>query len=215
MEESYKKMNIRLKRKIAGEKQQAFLKELIGSKIYYKLMENGGIVLDGDGRVVEFRVWVKDSDDLQDNLLYKYELKQLSFNIEKLKSLPKLTEIDLYNTRVFGDIIHLKSLPKLDRIDLWGTGVYGDIAHLKSLRNLTMIDLRYTGVTGNIKHLKSLPKLTEIYLNDTGVTGNIKHLKSLPKLRLIWIRQTGVSAGRKIFREYRNSAGLNSVIIVD
>ena len=45
--------------------------------------------------------------------------------IEHLKSLPKLTEIHLYNTGVTGNIEHLKLLPNLTGIYLVSTAVTG------------------------------------------------------------------------------------------
>ena len=189
LEETYTKINKRLKRKINGEKQQSFLTALIGTKIYYKLRENEGIVLDGDGRVVEFRVFDKDDN----NLLEDGERKQLTFDIEKLKSLRNLTTVYLDETGVTGDIEHLKTLPNLTEIYFNKTGVTGNIENLKSLSNLTEIGLHETGVTGNIENLKSLPKLTWIGLYSTGVTGDIEHLKSLLNLTEIYLYNTGVS----------------------
>ena len=156
LEGSNKNLKKRLKRKINGEKQQSFLTALIGTKIYYKLRENEGIVLDGDGRVVEFRVFDKDNN----NLLKDIERKQLTFDIEKLKSLPNLTTVDLDETGVTGDIEHLKTLTNLTEIGLHETGVTGNIKHLKTLLNLTFINLSNTIVTGDIIHLKTLPKMT-------------------------------------------------------
>ena len=210
----------------------AILKKIIGLSIYNKLIKNGGIMLDGDGNVVEFRVFYKHCNDL----LGYYEGKQLKFDIEHLKSHPNLTFINLYNTGVSGDIAHLKSLPKLTVIDLSRTGVMGDIAHLKSLPNLTAIDLSNTGVTGNIEHLKSLlnltlidlddtgvtgdiahlaslQNLTNIYLRRTGVTGNIEHLKSVLNLTMIGVSDTGVTGDKEAFNEYRQSEGLPYCII--
>ena len=145
------------------------VKKLIGLDIYNTLMGNGGIVLDGDGNVVEFLVWKLVGKGF---LLDNKELKLLTFDIAHLTSLPNLTKIGLFRTGVTGDIIHLKSLSKLTEIDLRETGVTGDIVHMKSLRNLTEIDLSETAVTGDIIHLKSQPSLTEIWLSGTGVTGD-------------------------------------------
>ena len=169
--------------------QQAHLKNLIGATIYDKLVAEGGIVPDGEGNVVEFRVVDKER---RTTYLLEDERKQLTFDIERLKSLPKLTVINLSDTGVSGDIAHLKSLLNLTEIWLQTTGVSGDIENLKSLTNLTVIWLRSTGVTGDIAHLKSLPKLTMINLGDTGVSGDIENLKSLTKLTVIWLAVTGV-----------------------
>ncbi len=182
----------------------AILKKIIGLSIYNKLIKNGGIMLDGDGNVVEFRMWDKHSN----NLLDDDERKQLIFDIAHLKSLPNLTYIDLSCTGVTGDIKNLKSLPKLTEINIYDTGVTGNIVHLESLPNLTEISLGCTGVTGNIAHLKSLPKLTEIWLCNTRVSGNIADLNSLLNLTEIDLRRTDVSGDKEeAFHNYRKSAG--------
>ena len=114
----------------------AILKKIIGLPIYNKLIKDGGIMLDGDGNVVEFRVW-KRCEGCYYKLLDDDEREQLTFDIAHLASLPKLTWIDLGQTGVSGDIIHLKSLWNLTEINLTRTGVSGNIENLKSLRNLT------------------------------------------------------------------------------
>ena len=186
LEESEKKLKIRLKRKTDGEEQQSNLKRLIGDKLYYKLMWKGGIILDSDGRVVKFGIWHEDGEG--DCMLYKYERKELSFMIKDLWSLPNLTYIDLSNTGIRGDIADLKLLRNLTVIDIQNTGIIGNIKTLKWLRKLTDIWLCNTGVTGNIAHLKSLPNLTYLYLEYTGVSGEAKAFKELPKFNDIWLR---------------------------
>ena len=167
--------------------QQAHLRTLIGDTIYDKLVAEGGIVPDGDGNVVEFRVWNQGKEWL----LNDDELDQLTFDIERLKSLPKLTEICLGGTGVTGNIEHLKSLLDLTVIDLSKcNNVKGNLEHLKSLENLTVIDLSRTGVSGDIKHLASLENLTVIYLGRTGVYGDIAHLASLRNLTHIYLYGT-------------------------
>ena len=159
----------------------AILKKIIGLPIYNKLIAYGGV--DADGNVVK----------ITNIILTSSQENQLTFDIDHLKSLQNLTEINLGGTGVSGDIAHLKSLPNLTKINLGGTGVTGNIEHLKSLPNLTEIYLYNTSVNGNIEHLKSLPNLTEIYLYNTGVTGNIEHLKLLPNLIGIYLISTGVT----------------------
>ena len=170
IQEENKKLKIRLNRKINGQKQQAYLKNLIGDKIYYKLLLLGGIILDRDGRVVKFGIWDENGEGYC--MLYKYELKKLSFMIKDLRSLPNLKYINLECTNIKGNIYDLKSLPKLTGINLSCTDVTGNIERLKTLPNLTQISLYCTNVRGKIEHLKTLPNLTQIRLQFTGVTGD-------------------------------------------
>lgn len=155
--------------------------------IYNKLVERGGIVLDGDGNVVKFRV--------------RNGYKTL------------LTENEMQKKMTF-DIAHLRSLPNLTEIDLGGTRVSGDIVHLKSLHNLTKINFQNnTDITGNIAHLNLMPNLTRIDLYRTGVSGDIAHLTSLPNLDMIDISYARVSGESSAFRNYRKSAGLKKCSI--
>ena len=116
----------------------AILKKKIGLHIYNKLVKNGGIVLDRDGNVVKFNNGLR--------LLNTKEREQFTFDIENLKSLPKLTYIDLTEGYVEGDIAHLESVPNLTVIKLYDTHVYGEIKHLNSLVNLTEISMFSTRV---------------------------------------------------------------------
>ena len=151
----------------------AILKNLIGLYIYNKLVERGGIVLDGDGNVVEFRSTAGCTN---------YENKnKMTFDIARLMSLPKLTMINLSGTSVVGDIAHLKSLPNLNKIVLQNTSVVGDIAHLNLMPKLTMIDLYRTGVSGHITHLTSLPNLRSIEICYTHVEGKSSEFRNYRK----------------------------------
>ena len=128
----------------------AILKNLIGLYIYNKLVERGGIVLDGDGNVVEFRSTAGCTN---------YENKnKMTFDIARLMSLPKLTMIDLSSTSVVGDIAHLNLMPKLTMIDLYRTGVSGHITHLTSLPNLRSIEICYTHVEGKSSEFRNYRK---------------------------------------------------------
>ena len=162
IQEENKKLKIRLNRKINGQKQQADLKKLIGDKIYYKLLSLGGIILDSDGCVVKFDIWNGDC------MLYKYELKKLSFMIKDLRSLPNLKYINLRSTNIKGNIDDLNSLSMLTYINLNHTGVIGDIAHLKSLSKLEYIYLFETCVSGDPKLIKEMPKFKDAWL-DSGL----------------------------------------------
>ena len=184
----------------------AALKHIIGFDIYNKLIKNGGIVLDGDGHVVEILV--------STTLSFEERREQLTFDIEHLKSLQNLTYINLIGTvHVSGNIVHLKSLQNLTAIYLRFTGVTGNIVHLKSLQKLTVISLSYSGVTGNIVHLKSLQDLSEIYIYNTRITGDIIDLKSLPDIFEISIADTEITVNEELFDEYRESVGLGDCII--
>ena len=151
----------------------AIVKKLTGLYIYNKLVERGGIVLDGDRNVVEFRASAGCTDNEKKN--------KMTFDIAHLTSLPNLTKIELQNTGVTGDIHHLKSLPNLTQIYLSETGVTGEIAHLNLMPNLTWIDLYCTGVSGHIAHLTSLPNLTTIDICHTRVTGKRSEFRNYRK----------------------------------
>ena len=184
--------------------------------IYNKLSENDEITLNHNGYVIKLSVEFlsfAEKDKISFDIAHLKTLPKLTAidvhrtgvtgNIDDLKSLQNLTRINLGYTFVTGNIEHLKSLPKLTEINLFKTGVSGDIVHLKSLQNLTMIDLSYSDVTGNIEYMKSLQNLTRNDLSNTRVFGDIVHLKSLPKLRSLCLDDTDVYGDEDEFNEYR------------
>ena len=194
-----------------------------GVDIYNKFIENGSIMLDGDGHVVKILVGcnrysmrygreltfdIAHLESLHNLITIDLRYTGVTGDIKHLESLQNLTRIYLDNTDVTGNIEHLKLLQKLTKIYLKNTGVTGNIKDLKSLQNLTIINLYDTSVTGDIEHLKLLQKLTKIYLKNTGVTGNIEHLQSLQNLTIINLYDTSVTGDEEAFHDYRESAGL-------
>ena len=111
---------------------ETILKNMIGLVIYDKLLKRRGIVVHGDGNVVEFSVRDKDGYAL----LYNYESKQINFDIMHLELLPNLVKINFNRMDITGDITNIKSLLKLTYLNLSRTGVSGDIVNLKILIKL-------------------------------------------------------------------------------
>eukprot|EP01050_Picozoa_sp_SAG11_P018511 SAG11_NODE_2809_length_2946_cov_70.570776_2_plen_764_part_00 len=104
-----------------------------------------------------------------------------------------VTELDLENTAVTGDIGHLAALTQLTELDLENTAVTGDIGHLAALTQLTYLLLGYTAVTGDIGHLAALTQLTQLNLEDTAVTGDIGDLAALTQLTYLYLYDTAVT----------------------
>jgi len=125
-----------------------------------------------------------------------------------------LDEWTYYPYDIFIDIYYYTCFYNLTVINLYDTRVSGDIGHLKMLPKLTVINLSFTDIYGDIENLKWLPNLTEIFLSETGVKGNIEHLKSLPNLTDIYIDHTPVSGSMKAFHVYRKNTGMKKCFII-
>lgn len=183
------------------------LKHIIGFNIYDKLVEYGGIVLDGKRNQPNFKsintVWC----------LNHKERKQMNFDIYHLNTLQNLTVIKIFDTGVNGDIAHLRSLYNLTKIWFDNVGIYGDIGHLNMLIKLNSINLGNTGVTGDIANLKSLLNLNDINIYNTGVFGDIIYIKDLHNINMILFSNTGIYGNKQEFYKYRQSKKLGICIV--
>jgi hypothetical protein len=121
-------------------------------------------------------------------------------DLEELKKLPRLENVNLGKTRVTGaGMIHLAGLKNIKCLSLWDTQVNDDgLRNLAALTKLRVLILDGTRVTDSgLKHLEGLKDLDEwLGLTGTGVTDSgLEHLKGLKKLRQINVRMTKVTAG--------------------
>ncbi len=129
-------------------------------------------------------------------------------DLEELKKLPKLENLNLSNTRVTSaGLVHLAELKNLKWLSLWNTQVDDDgLQHLARLTKLQSLLLDGTKVTDSgLKHLEGLKELDEwLGLVGTGVTDwGLVHLRGLTKLRQVNVRQTKVTAaGAKDLKKY-------------
>jgi hypothetical protein len=117
---------------------------------------------------------------------------QVSGDIGGLKTLTALTNLNLPNTQVSGDIGGLKTLTALTNLNLPNTQVSGDIGGLKTLTALTNLNLPNTQVSGDIGGLKTLTALTSLSLYNTQVSGDIGGLKTLTALTSLSLYNTQV-----------------------
>ena len=114
--------------------------------IYDRLVEEKGIVVE-DGHVVRLDIFDKEWC----SVLTHAERSTITFDIQVLEALPHLTRIQLPLLRgVKGNIKALASLPYLTHLDLYNTRVHGDIKALKGLTQLTHFYLGATKTTGDL-----------------------------------------------------------------
>ena len=124
----------------------AILRRALTPYIYDRLIEEKGIIVE-DGHVVRLDIF---DEDMHSNLSHA-ERSTIAFDIQVLEALPHLTRIQLPLLRgVKGNIKALASLPYLTHLDLYNTRVHGDIKALKGLTELTHFYLGATKTTGNI-----------------------------------------------------------------
>jgi Leucine-rich repeat (LRR) protein len=87
--------------------------------------------------------------------------------IEFMKDMKWLEDVNFYNHRNLSDITPLGELPKLKHINLVGTAIR-DIKALAKCKNLEVVQIDFTNVS-DITPLKDLPKLKQIYAGNTKI----------------------------------------------
>ena len=110
----------------------------------------------------------------------------------RFSELPDLQYLNLWNTKVFGNIAALQNLRKLEKLYLMETKVSGNIAALENLMELKDLRLVETNVIGDIGALKNLTKLKELRLRKTKVSGNLAALQNLRELEILDLYNTMV-----------------------
>ena len=142
-----------------------------------------------------------DNKDMSsiDSLKYSYALENINLpntkafgDIDGLKDLLNLKGINFSHTQVSGDIGGLEKCVKLTNINMPNTQVSGDIGGLGKLTALQSLILPNTQVSGDIGGLGKLTALTNISLNNISVpfTGDIGNLKNLTKLKEVLIKSS-------------------------
>jgi len=98
-----------------------------------------------------------------------------------------VTEVQLQENQLTGNIPDLNTLTNLTHLILWGNQLTGNIPDLSALTNLLMLSLRDNQLTGNIPDLNALTNLTKLSLGNNRLTGNIPDLSALSNLKEIWL----------------------------
>ena len=114
-------------------------------------------------------------------------------SIDSLKYSYALENINLPNTKAFGDIDGLKDLLNLKGINFSYTQVSGDIGGLGKCVKLTNINMPNTQVSGDIGGLGKCVKLTNINMPNTQVSGDIGEIGNLTALQYLTLPNTQVS----------------------
>ena len=124
----------------------AILRRALRPHIYDRLIEAKGIIVE-DGHVVKLDVF---DENMHSNLTHA-ERSTIAFDIQVLEALPHLTRIQLPLLRgVKGNIKVFASLPHLTYLDLYNTRVHGDIKALIDMTQLTHFYLGATMTRGNL-----------------------------------------------------------------
>ena len=117
-----------------------------------------------------------------------------SFDISQLSGCNNLTQFTFYaNYNVYGDIAAFRNCKKLTTLNIYQTKCYGNISALSELTNLQVLSLRYTQVGGDILHLRKLTNLTELRLSISGCYGSVMNLSNCTKLTTLSIQFTAIS----------------------
>ena len=176
--------------------------EIIGDGYFtdVNLSINKGKTLVVKGNI-DTDVYVSNGDFIL-SISNKYALKTLSdigtnkdIEINFLKYSTELTNLNLNNAKVSGDIADLSNLTALTNVSLNNSEVSGNIADLKNLTKLRVLNLYNTLVSGDIADLKNLTALTDINLCNftTPIIGDIGSLHSLESIKYISIQSSQLS----------------------
>ena len=106
----------------------------------------------------------------------------LTFNISYLKSLNKLTFVEIGNTNCIGDLADLSNLTLLTHLSLGYTinpNIKGDIKDIKLLKKLNFLNLSDCNITGNISNILNLPNLSYIDLRYNNLFGDIPDISNV------------------------------------
>ena len=142
-----------------------------------------------------------DNKDMSsiDSLKYSYALENINLpntkafgDIDGLKDLLNLKGINFSYTQVSGDIGGLGKCVKLTNINMPNTQVSGDIGGIGNLTALQYLTLPNTQVSGDIGGLSKLTALTKISLSNINVpfTGDIGSLNNLTKLTEVLVKNS-------------------------
>jgi hypothetical protein len=130
-------------------------------------------------------------------------------DLEKLKGIATLTELDLEGTQITGDgLKHLRNMKNLRRIRLDRTKItdagLANLAGLTTLKELLLWETQITDV--GLMHLSRLTNLQELWIDDTKITDKgLACLKGLTNLRILFMQGTNVTdAGLQNLWELKN-----------
>ena len=127
--------------------------------------------------------------------------KNWSFDIEQLRGMSNLTNLQFHTSGFYGDIISLSSLTNLEFINLRSVpNLYGDISSFHNLNKLTYLyivgdDTKFINITGDIAVLSKLTNLQLIGFSCTNVYGDISSLRNLSNLGFIFLSHTSTISG--------------------
>ena len=120
----------------------------------------------------------------------KFDKEQDIINFSRFTA---LTEFNVNNTLISGDISAISGLTSLNKINIVQTNVSGDISAISGLTSLTDINISNTSISGNISAISGLTALTKFFANITSISGDISAFSGLTELTNINIGTTAVS----------------------
>jgi len=128
------------------------------------------------------------------------DYSQINGDIDAVKNWPNLNTLYANGKMVTGDMkVFGEFTPKLSELWLTKSNVYGTLEFAKSCPELTLLDIYGTQIGGEIKLLEDCPILREIYMNYCFVNGDICALEKNPMLTRVLLDYTYVSGDIKVF----------------
>ena len=122
------------------------------------------------------------------------DIVDLTLDVNDILLMPNLTDLDINDTAITGDISGFSALTSLTSLRGDKSEVTGDISGFSALTSLTLLRLNTTGVTGDIAGFSALTLSAQIRLDVTGVTGAILDWSGYSNLSIFRCEGTGVLA---------------------
>jgi len=113
--------------------------------------------------------------------------KNWSFDIEQLRGMSNLTNLQFHTSGFYGDIISLSSLTNLEELDFRVNElIYGDIKAISNCNKLAQITITSNfNIIGQLSAFANKPDLYFIYVPITGISDDIINMPDIPNLSVL------------------------------
>ena len=129
--------------------------------------------------------------ELCTNIQYLLIGHQRISNIEPLRNMIKMRDLDLNQNRLIKDISPLENMVSLEELVLFGNQI-SDLSPLKNLRKIKYLNLRVNAKIDNIEPLKDMFELKELRMSDAELS-DLSPMQNLTKLEVLWFTNCNVT----------------------
>ena len=129
--------------------------------------------------------------ELCTNIQYLLIGHQRISNIEPLRKMVKMRDLDLNQNRLIKDISPLENMVNLESLVLFGNQI-SDLSSLKNMKEIRYLNLRNNGEIKNIESLSNMYELKELRMSDAELS-DLSPIQNLTKLEVLWFTKCNVT----------------------